>query len=210
MSKAYKWLGGIGYILTFVPYANFVASILTAIAWILMGRDTRERIFTIFGAITLTLFAGSLAFVAYLLTMMFAIPTSPPYEPRSFLTPFLGVAMVILGLALASYVLEILAHFKAAKIFDNKWFKIAGWLRIGLIIAAVISIPLALSFIASSIPHIISGSTMPTLFPVIASILWPIAIVAIIGIFAIIFSVIAFFTIPDQPRSKNVYIFEME
>ena len=45
MGRTYKWLGGIGYILMLIPYANFIGAILAAIAWIMMGSDTRQGIF---------------------------------------------------------------------------------------------------------------------------------------------------------------------
>ena len=61
MSRTYKWLGGIGYILSFVPYVNFVSSILVAIAWILMGKDTREKVFTVLGILMIALFAAGIA-----------------------------------------------------------------------------------------------------------------------------------------------------
>jgi len=32
MARIYKWLGGTGYILNFIPYVNFVSPILVAIA----------------------------------------------------------------------------------------------------------------------------------------------------------------------------------
>ena len=54
MARAYRWLGGIGYILEFIPYAGFISSIFVAVAQILASKDTRERVFTILGVLMLT------------------------------------------------------------------------------------------------------------------------------------------------------------
>gem|GEM_PF-4114083 len=32
LARAYRWLGGIGYILEFIPYAGFISSIFVAVA----------------------------------------------------------------------------------------------------------------------------------------------------------------------------------
>ncbi|RLI38443.1 hypothetical protein DRO64_11675, partial [Candidatus Bathyarchaeota archaeon] len=69
MARAYKWLGGIGYILTFIPYVNFVAAILVAIAWIMMGKDTDQKLFTLTGILMILVFVFSIIFVGAIFAM---------------------------------------------------------------------------------------------------------------------------------------------
>lgn len=214
MARTYKWLGGIGYILQFVPYVNAVSSILVAIAWILMGRDTKENIFTVLGILMLVMFALSIGFIAWMILSLMAMGftvgamTMPGMmQPGQILGQLWGIiafAIIILALALISFILDIVAHFRAGRIFDNRWFRLAGWMRIGLIIALVIAIPLIIFSIISAGPGILSSLPAPTQFSfgailsVLFSILWPLTIVFIVGLLAIIFSIIAFFTIPEE------------
>ncbi len=210
MARTYKWLGGIGYILTFIPYVDLVSPILVAIAWILMGRDTRERVFTILGILMIMLFAASavLIFVvlASLLTWMLPLGMITQGEGMlppgliSLLWPMLVAILVIVGLGVVVFVFDIVAHFKAAGIFDNKWFKLGGWLRIGTIIAFAVAIPLIIiSVLSKGLQGILSQFT-PSGPPlgVLLSILWPLAIVVVVSLLATIFSIIAFFTIPEE------------
>jgi len=211
MARTYKWLGGIGYILTFIPYVDLVSPILVAIAWILMGRDTRERVFTILGILMIVLFAASavLIFVvlASLLTWMLPLGMITQGEGMlppgliGFLWPMLVAILVIVGLGVVVFVFDIVAHFKAAGIFDNKWFKLGGWLRIGTIIASAVAIPLIIiSVLSKGLQGILSQFTPSGPPPpgVLLSILWPLAIVVVVSLLATIFSIIAFFTIPEE------------
>jgi hypothetical protein len=112
----------------------------------------------------------------------------------------IAVAVVILAIALAVLVLDIIAHFRAARVFDSKWFKLGGWLRIVTIIALVISIPvIAFSVLSMGLQGIL-GQLAPGAFPfgLLLSILWPLIIVMILSLLATIFSIIAFFTIPEE------------
>ena len=146
MGRAYKWLGGIGYILMLIPYVNFIALILIAIAWIMMGRDTEQRLFTVTGILMIIAFAMSIAAVGVIFTAIPGLlpgaarpPTGvPPTEylkkAFAFVGPLvaIGLAMVIIGLA--SLIAEIASHFRASGIFQNTWFKVGGWLRIATIV----------------------------------------------------------------------------
>jgi len=220
MSRTYKWLGGIGYILTFIPYANSASSILVAIAWILMGKDTREKVFTILGILMIALFAASIASVATVFTSLFTmiLPGGVAPEARVFenIGAFLGTLMVvggiILGLAIAVFILDIMAHFRAAKIFDNKWFRLGGWLRIGEVIALAIAIPLIVISILSSGFHEFPSAPGAPGFPIgiLLSILWPLAIFLIVALLANIFSIIAFFSIPEEAEGGQQSTYEVE
>jgi hypothetical protein len=77
MARPYRWLGGVGYILGLVPYIGLISLIPIAVAWILMGRDTRERIFTILGILMVITYSLAIAFAAWLvfpLTRPLAVP----------------------------------------------------------------------------------------------------------------------------------------
>ncbi|HDD66861.1 MAG TPA: hypothetical protein ENG52_04480 [Nitrososphaeria archaeon] len=220
MSPTYKWLGGIGYILSFIPYVNFVSSILIAVAWILMGKDTREKVFTVLGILMIALFAAGIALVVTIFTSVFMmIPMGgmgPSAEFFERIGPLVGtliaVGGIILGLVIAVFILDIIAHFRAAKIFDNKWFKLGGWLRIGEIIALVIAIPLIIISIPSSglggLPSAPGAPGFP--MEILLSILWPLAIFLIVALLATIFSIVAFFTIPEEEETGRQSAFEVE
>jgi len=213
MGRAYKWLGGIGYILTLIPYVNFIALILIAIAWIMMGRDTEQRLFTVTGILMIIAFAMSIAAVGVIFTAIPGLlpgaarpPTGiPPTEYLkkvfAFVGPLIaiGLAMVVIGLA--SLIAEIASHFRASGIFQNTWFKVGGWLRIATIIMVVIAIPVMI-LTAMSIPGALKG-VLPSMaagniFALFVKMLWPLLIAGILGLLAMIFSIIAFFTIPEE------------
>ena len=220
MSRTYKWLGGIGYILSFVPYVNFVSSILIAVAWILMGKDTREKVFTVLGILMIALFAASIALVVTIFTSVFTMIPMGGVTPGArfferigaFLGALVVVGGIILGLALAVFILDIVAHFRAAKIFDNKWFKLGGWFRIGEVIALVIAIPLiVISILSSGFRGFPSAPMAPELpVGILLSILWPLAIFLIVALLATIFSIIAFFTIPEETEGGRQSAYEVE
>jgi len=208
MSRTYKWLGGIGYILSFIPYVNAISLILVAVAWIMMGRDTREKVFTALGILLIILFAASIIIVLAIFASIFALIPVGMMAPRA--APFTGlgallgtmiaVAVVVLAIALAVLFLDVIAHFRAARIFNSRWFKLGGWLRVATIIALVISIPvIAFSVLSLGLQGILGQLTPGALsFGLLLSILWPLMIVMILSLLATIFSIIAFFTIPEE------------
>ena len=213
MERVYKWLGGIGYILTLIPYVNFIALILIAIAWIMMGRDTKQTLFTVTGILMIITFAMSIAAIGAMFT---AIPgfipgaAQPPtgVPPTEFLKNILaftgilvaiGLAMAVIGLA--GLIAEIASHFRASKIFQNTWFKVGGWLKIASVIMAVIAIPIIILTTMSTpeafrgaLPSMMAGN----IFALLMRMLWPLLIAIILGLLAAIFSIVAFFTIPEE------------
>jgi len=219
MGRAYKWLGGIGYILTLIPYVNFIALILIAIAWIMMGRDTKQTLFTVTGILMVITFALSIAVVGAIFATVGAIftaipgTTRPPTEvpPPEFLKRILAfagiyVAIVVAAAAvgLASLIVETASHFRASGIFQNTWFKVGGWLRIATIIMVVIAIPIMI-LTAMSIPGALKG-VLPSMaagniFALFVKMLWPLLIAGILGLLATIFSIIAFFTISEETET---------
>jgi len=206
MPRSYKWIGGIGYILSLVPYASVIASILVAVAWIMMGRDTRERVFMITGALLLASFALGIVILAMLFTAVPLLITSSATGLEifrrlgSFLISFLVVALIGAAIALAALIFEIASHFRAGKIFQNTWLKLGGWMRIALIAAAVISIPLIITSITSVRGLAGLGILAPGshILWTLLSALWPLIIVVVVGLIAAIFSIVGFLTIPEE------------
>lgn len=213
MARTYKWLGGIGYILTFIPYVNFVSFILIAVAWIMMGRDTREKMFTALGILMIVFFAASISLVIIAFSFLWTLipmtmpgfPMQPggeiqPMMPGPFIWGILIAAVILLVLSIVTVIIDIIAHLRAGTIFDNKWFKIGGWLRVAVIVSLAIAIPLIIISLSSAgilgALGAIRPETMP--FHVLLSFLWPVAIVVILSLLATIFSIIAFFTIPEE------------
>lgn len=213
MTRTYKWLGGIGYILTFIPYVNFVSLILIAVAWIMMGRDTREKMFTALGILMIVFFAASISLVIIAFSFLWTLipmtmpgfPMQPggeiqPMMPGPFIWGILIAAVILLVLSIVTVIIDIIAHLRAGTIFDNKWFKIGGWLRVAVIVSLAIAIPLIIISLSSAgilgALGAIRPETMP--FHVLLSFLWPVAIVVILSLLATIFSIIAFFTIPEE------------
>jgi len=216
MGRAYKWLGGIGYILMLIPYVNFIALILIAIAWIMMGRDTKQTLFTVTGILMIIAFALSIAAVGAIFTAIPGLipgaarpPTEVPpteYLKRifAFVGPLVAIGLAMAVIGLASLIAEIASHFRASRIFQSTWFKVGGWLRIATIIVAVIAIPIII-FTTMSIPGAPKG-VLPSMmaknvFMLFTSILWPMLIAMILGLLATVFSIVAFFTIPEETET---------
>ena len=216
MERAYKWLGGIGYILMLIPYVNFIALILIAIAWIMMGRDTKQTLFTVTGILMIIAFALSIAAVGAIFTAIPGLipgaarpPTEVPpteYLKRifAFVGPLVAIGLAMAVIGLASLIAEIASHFRASRIFQSTWFKVGGWLRIATIIVAVIAIPIII-FTTMSIPGAPKG-VLPSMmaknvFMLFTSILWPMLIAMILGLLATVFSIVAFFTIPEETET---------
>jgi len=192
---------------------------LIGIAWIMMGRDTKQTLFTVTGILMIIAFALSIAAVGALLPTLGAIfaaipgaarpPTEvPPSEFLKKIPAFAGIYVAIIVAAavigLASLIAEIASHFRASGIFQNTWFKVGGWLRIATIIVAVIAIPIMI-FTVMRIPGALKG-VLPSMmakniFMLFTSILWPMLIAVILGLLATVFSIVAFFTIPEETET---------
>ncbi len=208
MGEAYKWLGGIGYILALIPYANFIGFILIAIAWILMGRDKKQTIFTATGVFMIL--SGILLgvfFLAALPLMTFAAvpPTTPsqPFNIFAMLGALITILIAMAVVALIAFILEIIAHFRASGIFGVKWFKYAGWMRIAGIVMMIIAVGILIAMIPSMMIPLSGGMTFSPfdLFGMLMGILWPFILVGVIFLLAEIFSIIAFFSIPSEEKT---------
>lgn len=206
MARPYKWVGGIGYILSFIPYVNIISSIVIAVSWILLGRDTREKIFTATGILMIITFASGIGILISIFMMlptlisgsMFGEPPHGLFRNLGQLMTLMTMLLVLAIIAIVTIILEIVSHFRAGKIFGNTWFKLAGWFRIITIITALISIPLIIIYAAANLAALATTILGPAALTSLLSLLWPIIVIAILGLLSTIFSIVAFFTIPEN------------
>ncbi len=205
MGRTYKWLGGIGYILMLIPYANFIGAILAAIAWIMMGSDTRQGIFKATGILLILsmIVSGALALLVPMsMPGILGGAAAPPPRALTGLFAFAGliiaVVAVIAIIALITFILELVSHFRAAGIFYIKWFKWGAWMRIIAVIIAVIATIAVFAIAPGLLSAPAYGAPGPNIFGMLMTALWPLLIAVIFGILASIFSAIAFFSIPSE------------
>ena len=213
MTRSYRIIGGIGYILSLIPFVTFVGIILTAIAWIMAGGDTRQGVFKATGILMIITLIAS---VAMIIIAPFSIPflgmggvRRPAALPRlssllGFVGIILAIAIIVSVIAFVTFILELISHFRAASVYENKWFKWGGWLRIIGIILLVIMIPVifftAPSMITPSLPK--AGYGIPA---ALSGILGLVLIPGIVILIGVIFSAVAFFTIPQVPAEQPQY-----
>jgi uncharacterized spore protein YtfJ len=219
MVLSVKTLGGVGYVLALIPLVNVVSPILIGIAWLRMGSATGQGVFRRAGIFMIASFAVLIALLAMLSTLLLpllgvimgfgagdlsSILNALNLFGSSPLTfGLLGSAFALLGLALVAvvvtiiaFVLELVSHFKAAGLFDNKWFRWGGWMRIVTVVLTVAVIGFMFAAGGSRSLDAISASFLPIIPASIA------------GFLAVIFSVIAFFTLREEavgPRRVPEY-----
>ena len=179
-----RWLGGLGYILIAAPPTSSLGESLTAVAWFLIGIETRRWVFKAAGALMM---AAALTGTP--------IPWFLPIAGMPIGAFFLGLATLALGPA--TLILEIISHFKAARIYGVAWFKRAAWLKMTAMAAAA---PWAL--IAA--PTLISSGAQ--LGKVMLEIGWASSLIIILWIItglAAALSAAAFFTLPERPMRQS-------
>ncbi|MCS7133453.1 MAG: hypothetical protein NZ921_01440 [Candidatus Caldarchaeum sp.] len=201
-----KILGGIGYILSLIPIANFVAPILIGIAWFQAGSRSGQTIFRATGVLFIVTYLAALGLVAFLFGTIFSVIFTLPFAGDSllteqllsnlllnvsgFVTGFIFLALVVGVLGLTTIVLELVSHFRAADVFRSAWFRRAGWLRIITIILIVVFV----------VGLVVLGLTSPLTLMVMgeeflggAMLLFALPLI-IVGLLSSIFSAVAFFT----------------
>jgi len=199
MTGSYKWLGGIGYILMLIPFANIVGFLLVGIAWIMAGSDTRQGIFKATGILMFITMILTVVIIASWLPMIGSLITGLPLgeypsvpQPGLFqeflrtIGLFLTVVGITAVLAIVEWVLELVSHFRAATVYNVKWFRRAGWMRIVTIIVAIIVIALFI-LLSLSIQLYMVGLIIPV----------------ILGLLSLIFSAISFFSIPEAAIERR-------
>ena len=206
MARSYRWLGGIGYILLLIPFTSIIGLILVGIAWMMAGRDVKQGIFKATGILSITitiltiiLMASWLPMIGSLLTSMLSGRYPPIPSPRLLqeslwaIGLFLTVAVILTIVGIAGGVLELVSHFRAAKIYSVKWFRRAGWMRIITIIALAIVVGSLTSSIISFRTILLQPSGILNL---IGFYTLGLAISMILTIVSLVFSAISFFMIP--------------
>lgn len=193
--EKYRWFGGIGYILLIVPYVNVASWALAGLGWLLLGRRFDQRLFRATGALMLVMSPlqaiGLIALLPLLATPPHTSTTMFGELSPAALIPILGVALIVVIIAIMLLVFEILSHFRAAALFRSRWFNIAGWLRILTIIVALVALPL--TFIAVLKAMIAMGGIPEQLSVELAfSMFWPLIAAVSAGITSCITSAIAF------------------
>jgi len=230
MVLAVKTLGGVGYVLALIPLVNIVSPILIGLAWLRMGSATGQGVFRRAGIFMIASFVVLIALLAMLSTLLLpllgVIMGFGAGDLSSILSALnlfgsgplafglLGSVFALLGLALVAvivtiiaFVLELVSHFRAAGLFGNKWFRWGGWMRIMAVTLTVAVIGFMFAAGGSRSLDIVSASFLPIIPASIA------------GFLAIIFSIIAFFTlrgealgeavrprkVPEYRRERGVY-----
>ncbi|MEM3921347.1 MAG: hypothetical protein QXG25_00455 [Nitrososphaerota archaeon] len=190
-----RWLGGIGYLLTFIPYANVVSWALTGLAWLLLGRSLRQGRFTVTGALMLVMFLIQAMAFPTLLPLLAPPTAQGPLASRAAspaaIAPLLSFLLAGGIAAIFLLIFEIMSHFRAAKLLNNRWFSIAGWLRIIAVIAALIALPLTLITALKALIAAGSATWSPSLELVI-SMFWPLILAISMAVASYISSAIAF------------------
>ncbi|MEM0349568.1 MAG: hypothetical protein QXE96_05145 [Candidatus Caldarchaeum sp.] len=198
-------LGGVGYILNIIPLANIVAPLLIGIAWYQMGSRTGQNLLRATGILMVLTFVTSVGFLVFFLGSIIGVIMSAPFalggedissavaaalfpQIMGYLAVFLAAAVALAALGLATVVLELLSHFRAAKVLNSVWFRRAAVLRIIMLILVLVFVAVVL-VLAVSAPAVVTGAallggnSLLLLLPVI-----------VLALLANIFSAIAFFT----------------
>jgi len=182
-----------------IPFANIVGFLLVGIAWVMAGSDTRQGIFKATGILMFITMILTVVIIASWLPMIGSLITGlplgeyPSVPPPGLFQEFLrtiGLFLTVVGitavLAIVEWVLELVSHFRAATVYNVKWFRRAGWMRIVTIIVAIIVIALFI-LLSLSIQLYMVGLIIPV----------------ILGLLSLIFSAISFFSIPEAAIERR-------
>ena len=201
-----KTVGGIGYIISLIPVINLVSPLLVGLAWYQMGSRAQKTLFKATGVFMIATFLATAAFLAIfsaiflpILTTAFAAGGMGFVDPSTLvpsilgsLLAFVGFAVVLGVLGLVVFILELVSHFRAASLYGNKWFSRAGWLRVisVILVFVVIGVVFATSGLA------MTANAGPELL--LSAMFLPMIPLAIMGLLAVIFSAVAFFTLQEE------------
>ncbi|MBS7281357.1 MAG: hypothetical protein KIH09_16185 [Candidatus Freyarchaeota archaeon] len=211
-----KSVGGLGYIFSVIPFLNVVAPVLVGIAWFQMGRKTGQTLFKATGALIIVTFVTAIATLAVFFSVLSLgglREIGPGINIFSTLIALTIVLAVVGLMGLLTFILELVSHFRAARIYGSKWFSRAAWMRIITIVLAVVLV------IASGIVSVLTAPTqqeqpfqlfqatgpmfsgfMRQLSEVTGLMFLSFIPLIIIGFLGPIFSAIAFFKTSPQPR----------
>lgn len=198
-------LGGIGYVLNIIPLANIVAPLLIGVAWYQVGSRTGQSLFRATGVLMVVTFLASVGFLVFFLGSIIGVIMSTPFaiggenfstavasallpQIMGYLAVFLAAAVTLAALGLATFVLELGSHFRAAKVLNSVWFRRAAVARIVALVLVLVFVAVVLA-LAVAEPGalmgaaVVGGNFLLLLLPVI-----------VLMLLANIFSAIAFFT----------------
>lgn len=202
----YRWFGGIGYLLIFVPYINTVSWVLLGLAWYLFGRSSGQRVFYITGILMFVMFLLQLIGLFMLSPLLLMMPASAPtimtnppavggLSPALFM-PLLGILSIMGIAAILLLIFEVWSHFRAAGLLKSRWFSAAAWLRVLAIIAILVSLPLTVVTVLKGV-ILMGGIPEQPSIELIFSMFWPLLAALSISIISYILSAIAFFKIKN-------------
>lgn len=182
-----RLLGGLGYVFSLIPFLNIVAPILIGIAWFQMGGRTGQRLFRATGVLMIATFvvavASALVSVQSLLLIALLLSMSEPqmFDLLPLLGRFLAAFIALAAVGLATFVLELISHFRASGLYASSWFRRAAWMRIATV--ALLAVLVGVLIIGGE------SSTFSTAFliPFVA-----------VGLLSPVFSAIAFFKLPEE------------
>jgi len=201
-----KTFGGIGYVISLIPFVNIASPILVGIAWYQMGSKTGKGLFKATGVFMIITFVVAVGFIvsfaAILLPVFIAALAGggvPGFDPAVLVSSMLGSLLVSAGFALilgvlglVAFILELVSHFRAAGLYRNKWFSRAAWLRIIAVILMFVVIGVT---IATTSFAVMSPMQFDTLLSTMFLLVIPLAVV---GLLSSVFSAVAFFTLGEE------------
>ncbi|MEM2986327.1 MAG: hypothetical protein QXZ71_04645 [Candidatus Caldarchaeum sp.] len=187
IANGMRLLGGLGYVFSLIPFLNIAAPILIGIAWFQMGGRTGQRLFRATGVLMIATFvvavASALVSVQSLLLIALLLSMSEPqmFDLLPLLGGFLAAFIALAAVGLATFVLELISHFRASGLYASSWFRRAAWMRIATV--ALLAVLVGVLIIGGE------SSTFSTAFliPFVA-----------VGLLSPVFSVIAFFKLPEE------------
>ncbi|RLE86555.1 MAG: hypothetical protein DRN04_19315 [Thermoprotei archaeon] len=145
MGESYKILGGIGYILSLIPFINFIGGILAGIGWLGLGKKTGDGVFKATGVLMIISSILGLGLLIAVFSTMGAMPTVGSPEEIMGILAGLTVTLIIIGcvaavIGIVMFILQVVSFFRAGKKFNNGAFKAAGWLSIVFVLLAIIGV----------------------------------------------------------------------
>jgi len=214
-----KTVGGLGYVFLLVPFLNIVSPILVGVAWVQMGRRTGQTIFTATGVLMIVLFVFTVvvlsmfswllwAFAPFMSSLAFGFPLDAGFSQLLSFSLLLLLLAGLLGvIGLVTFIFELVSHFRAARVYGNRWFRRAAWLRIIAVVLAIVSAVALVIFSSPIIPAIIQTQDVTGILQSIGSFMFlGLVPVIILAFLATVFSAVAFFTLESEyPPGSRYY-----
>lgn len=211
MSESYKILGGIGYILSLIPFINFIGGILAGIGWLGLGKKTGDGVFKATGVLMIISSILGLGLLIAVFSTMGAMPTVGSPEEIIGILAGLTVTLIIIGcvaavIGIVMFILQVVSFFRAGKKFNNGAFKAAGWLSIIFVLLAIIGVVILIVAVFS----IAGGAPEEQLGLSLIGSIGMIVLGLILGVIVNILAAVGFFTLkvevaPPPPATYPYY-----